>query len=225
MSTLSPYSRHQTAIQLSDALPKAAANQRQPYNDRSSHIDSSEILKKPIAFPYPPRPPTPGPPQPNPPIPPTRPEPTPPPSPQYLLFCSVGQQPSILVSRAEPSQCPQPNPPPSPGPRRPPPLNPRPNVPSPPPTPPHRSASPWTFSTVSSLVDLALMCLSLATWDGDTATEYVKLATDDDMYSKRHSKSSLAPKRAIVGWELLGGSHHQADPEISRGLASRRELY
>ncbi|KAI0428005.1 hypothetical protein F5Y09DRAFT_12649 [Xylaria sp. FL1042] len=225
MFMISPHSHLQTAIQPLGALPKTIAGQQHLYKNQSTRIDSFETLTKPTAFPNPPRPPTPGPPRPFPPVPPHPPGPTPPPTPPpsvgYVLFYRVGPQLSILVSGSEPSQCPYPVPPPSPGPRRPGPVGPRPDVPTPPPSP-RRSINPWSFSTASSLVDLALACLSLATWDGDTVTEYVSMATEDDIYSERHS--SLVPNPAIVGRYLLGSWCQQTDPEISRSLRSRREL-
>ncbi|KAI1176464.1 hypothetical protein F4777DRAFT_577961 [Nemania sp. FL0916] len=141
--------------------------------------------------PSPPRPPTPGPPRPNPPIPPTPPVPTPPPSPRQLPFCDLGPQVSILISRAEPSQCPYPNPPPSPGPRRPGPLRPRPNVPSPPPSP-HRSINPWIFSTASSLAVLVLEYISSATWDAGTAYGEPKMTMHDTMYSQSRIDDTVA---------------------------------
>ncbi|KAI1427122.1 hypothetical protein F5Y12DRAFT_712458 [Xylaria sp. FL1777] len=204
MFILSPHPHREKGIQLPDAQ-KTTIND-QLYNYRSSYIASPEILKKPTALPNPPRPPTPGPPRPYPPVPPHPPEPTPPPSPQYHL-CSVDPQLSILVSRTEPFQCPYPDPPPSPGPRRPGPVRPRPNVPTPPPSP-RRSTTPWIFYNASSLVDLILMYISLATWDGDTATECVSMATEGGICSKWHSSPLLRP--ALLSRDLPGSLWHQS---------------
>ncbi|KAI1351054.1 hypothetical protein F5Y01DRAFT_132394 [Xylaria sp. FL0043] len=221
MFMISPHSQHQTAAQPLDAFLKTIVGKQQLGNNDSVDIDSSKTPANPTAFPNPPRPPTPGPPRPHPPVPRPPPGPTPPPSPRYLLFYNDGPQLSILVSPAEPFRCPYPNPPPSPGPRRPGPIRPRPDVPTPPPSP-RRSVNPWDFSTISSLTDLALACLTLATWDGDAATEYVSMSMENDSYSKRHS--SLIPNSAIFRRDLSGSSRQQADPEIPRGLHSRREL-
>ncbi|TGJ79707.1 hypothetical protein E0Z10_g9053 [Xylaria hypoxylon] len=223
MFIISPYIQHQTAIQPSDALPKVTANKQQLYKNRSSYIDSSETLRKPIAFPNPPRPPTPGPPTPNPPVPPHPPVPTPPPSPHYLLSYNIGPQTSILTSRAEPSQRPYPNPPPSPGPRRPRPVRPRPDVPTPPPSPP-RSTIPWVFSTTSNLVAFALVYLTLATWSGDTDPGHVRIATEDDICSKRHSNGPV-PKPTPITWDPLKTWCQQAGPKMPSDLAYQRKLY
>ncbi|KAI0455807.1 hypothetical protein F5B21DRAFT_503094 [Xylaria acuta] len=202
MSVPSPHIQHQIAIRISDAPPKALANKHQPYDSLSPNLGSfNKTMNKPIALPNPPRPPTPGPPRPYPPIPPQPPVPTPPPSPHNLdslivLSSSLSnpqQLPPIPVAVSEPGfhQCPYPNPPPSPGPRRPGPVNPRPNVPTPPPSP-RRSITtsttdngPWVFlSTASSFAILLLEYLSSATWNeqGATAHEgHVSTAARDDM--------------------------------------------
>ncbi|KAI0509631.1 hypothetical protein F5B22DRAFT_320034 [Xylaria bambusicola] len=193
----SPSSHHNTSFEPMDAFPKIPVKQRQLYYNRSSYKDSSDIMKQPVCFPNPPRPPTPGPPRPDPPMPPNPPTPTPPPSPQQLLSCSIGRQSSILASEAEPIRCPYPNPPPSPGPRRPGPVRPRPDVPTPPPSP-RRSANPWILSTMSSLVDLALMYLVLTTWNADGVTEDAGLASEVDVCSERHSKSNHGPELTEV---------------------------
>ncbi|KAI0415199.1 hypothetical protein F5X98DRAFT_228335 [Xylaria grammica] len=231
MFVLSPYMHHGITMQPSDALPKAAAHKPQRYSSRPAYLDLSEGLRKPIAFPNPPRPPTPGPPRPSPPVPPQPPVPTPPPSPRYDLSCGVGPQPSILVSRAEPWQCPYPNPPPSPGPRRPGPVRPPPNVPTPPPSP-RRTHSPWAFSTAASLADSVLLYLSLATWSQDIAAaaaaaaaeEHVRMAAEDDIYSQRHSNNPVSKPAAAVRDDDPVSSCQQADPEMPSDFASWRVI-
>ncbi|KAI0099860.1 hypothetical protein GGR51DRAFT_386842 [Nemania sp. FL0031] len=191
MSVLSPDIQRKTATRSLDTHPKAIANYQ--LYDKTCYLntDLSKARKTLITLPNPPRPPTPGPPQPPPPVPPRPPGPTPPPSPQYLLFCHLGPQLSILISRAEPLQYPYPNPPPSPGPRRPGPRQPRPNVPTPPPSP-HRSISPWIFSTASNLIVLLLGYLSITTWDAGTAYEDVRMASEDATCSGWHSNGPAA---------------------------------
>ncbi|KAI1736340.1 hypothetical protein F4680DRAFT_264991 [Xylaria scruposa] len=184
MSILSPHIQHEIEIRISDAPPEVLFNKQQTYDSRSPNLGSSKIQSRPIALPNPPRPPTPGPPprpEPNPPVPPV---PTPPPSPHTSLICSSSPQqlPPILISGSEPgfNQCPYPNPPPSPGPRRPGPVNPRPNVPTPPPSPrrsvtvPTGEQDPWVlFSTASSFAILVLEYLySSATWNEQAGTTY-----------------------------------------------------
>ncbi|KAI3321578.1 hypothetical protein HD806DRAFT_537249 [Xylariaceae sp. AK1471] len=145
MFIISPYIHLERGAQHSDILPTTTAN-NQLNNKRRSFIDSSsESLRKPTAFPDPPRPPTPEPRPPRPyPVGPRPSVPTPPPSPRYL-FCSAGKHLAIVAHRAGPFLCPYPLPPPSPGPpRRPGPVYPRPDVPTPPPSP-RRSTTGWAF--------------------------------------------------------------------------------
>ncbi|KAI0185510.1 hypothetical protein EV127DRAFT_412096 [Xylaria flabelliformis] len=185
MYILSPHVQHEIEIRISDAPPEALVNKQQPYDSLSRNFGSSnKIRSKPIALPNPPRPPTPGPPPRPAPIPPRPPVPTPPPSPHSSFFYHSNPQqlPPTPISVSEPgfNQCPYPNPPPSPGPRRPGPVNPRPNVPTPPPSP-RRSitVSPANedplilFSTASSIAILVLEYLySSATWNGQGGTTY-----------------------------------------------------
>ncbi|KAK5636906.1 hypothetical protein RRF57_012618 [Xylaria bambusicola] len=223
MLMFSPVSQYKTSFEPMDAFPKTTAKHRRLSYNHSSYKDLSEIVKKPVGTSKPPRPPTPGPPQPNPPMPPTPPEPTPPPSPQQLLSCSLGRQPSILVSEAEPVQCPYPNPPPSPGPRRPGPVRPRPDVPTPPPSP-RRSADPWILSTMSSLVDLTLMYLTLVTWNADGVTENAGLASEVDVCFERPHRSFschrdvLEPPRGLAshgGFRMQGRHVYDNDSGVT----------
>ncbi|TRX88958.1 hypothetical protein FHL15_010186 [Xylaria flabelliformis] len=185
MSILSPHIQHEIEIRISDAPPDTLFNKQQPYDSRSPNLGSShKIRSKPTALPNPPRPPTPGPPPRPAPIPPQPPVPTPPPSPHSSLISrSIPQQlPPIPISLPEPefNQCPYPNPPPSPGPRRPGPVNPRPNVPTPPPSPRRSIAvSPANedplilLSAASSFAILVLEYLySSAKWNGQGGTTY-----------------------------------------------------
>ncbi|KAI0874000.1 hypothetical protein GGS24DRAFT_361425 [Hypoxylon argillaceum] len=226
MLILSRHSQNQTATQPAGAHPKAIANKQTYGNTSHLNMDVPKALGMPTACPNPPRPPTPGPPRPNPPVPPQPPAPTPPPSPHQIPSYGLGLGPQlpILVSRAEPFQCPYPNPPPSPGPgpRRPPPIQPRPYVPSPPPSP-RRSINPWVFSTASSLVIFVLEYLSSTTWDAGTVYEYVRSAAEDGTWSKWHSDNPLA-KEPIALPELLKSHCQQVNSEMPRCLGVRREV-
>ncbi|KAI1162934.1 hypothetical protein F5B18DRAFT_358147 [Nemania serpens] len=200
MFVLPPYIQDLTATQPFGALSKAIANKRLDSND-GSYMDLFKTLRKSTEHPYPPRPPTPGPPQPYPPIPPRPyPGPTPPPSPHHLLFSGLSPQLSILVSSAEPFQCPYPSPPPSPVPPRPGPMFPRPNVPTPPPSP-RRSISPLISSDARDLIVLLLEYLCFATWNTGTAYGYVSMAAGDAMCLKWHG-DNLYAKPPIVMPEL-----------------------
>ncbi|KAI1182410.1 hypothetical protein F5B17DRAFT_189977 [Nemania serpens] len=193
MFVLPPSTQDRTATQSSGAVLKAMTNKRL-YNNDDPYVYFLNTLKKPTQLPHPPRPPTPGPPRPNPPVPGPHPNPgpTPPPSPRHVPSYSLGPQRSILISSAEPLQCPRPNPPPSPNPGRPGPMYPRPNVPTPPPSP-LRSISPWISSATFDLVVLLLEYLCSVTWNTGTAYGHVRMAAGgamclrgqgDDLYAK-----------------------------------------
>ncbi|KAI1816103.1 hypothetical protein GGS20DRAFT_583765 [Poronia punctata] len=158
---LSPKIHPQTGIQSPGSLPITNADGLTVACGGTGHsLISRKSRGKPLALPNPPRPPTPGPPRPSP-VGPRPSVPTPPPSPRNSTT-SVSQGPiSIVAPRGEPIVFPYPAPPPSPGPRRPGPVNPRPDVPTPPPSP-RRAVSIWGLADMLSLGNFALQSLHLS---------------------------------------------------------------
>jgi hypothetical protein len=220
MFVLSPAIYLEKTIEHSDAFTTTIVNKLLS-NNRHSFVDSSsDTLGKPTAFPNPPRPPTPGEPRrprPNP-VPPRPTVPTPPPSPQNYLLYGIGQHAAILVCRAGPFLCPYPLPPPSPGPRRPGPVRPRPgpDVPTPPPSP-RRSNPDWTFSEYSSLLNLVLRCLVLATCPGDASEAHFMMAAENHAStldtSRRHSNNPVSKPGTAPSNSSQYLSLHVEEPE------------